>query len=1063
MFQPLHFIPKRFIWFGLLLALWLGLGSDRLPVAQAATSQVTFTVTGYVTQPGQDIYVAGSVAELGSWNTANAVKLTWVNSNTWSGPISLTASSGTTVEYKYIVKQGSTVTWESGVNRSCAVPASGTAVTSGTWNVTPGTGCTVTNDAPLGATIVGSTVQFGLYSENATRVELSIFATANSGTPSSTYQLVKNPTTNVWSVTVNGIGAGTYYGYRVWGPNWQYMPGWTPGTPKASDTGFVSHVDSLGNRFNPNKLLTDPYARAVSGEFTRVWNATDGSYHYHSSLWGGTDTNGFVDSAPYAPKSIVVADNFNWTGDVKPNTPKDNSIVYEVHLRGFSKADPNVAVAIQGTYDGFAAKAAYLQSLGITAVELLPIHESPQFDDPFAGQVPAVDHSNYWGYITSQFFAPNREYACPDVTACAYVNAEQVNKFKAMVKALHAVGIEVWLDVVYNHTAELGVAPDGQVKYFNLRGIDNRVYYTLGDNKATYWETSGVGNNLNASRPAVRKMIVDSLAYWVDNMHVDGFRFDLAYELGREGSDGRVFNPNAQTLLDIATLAQSKNVKIVAEAWDTQGYGVGQFPNGWSEWNGITRDTDRRFTKGDDSQISPFATGIVANTAGFAAPPESVNFITAHDGFTMNDLVSYNTKQNGAGPCNPLGVDVNSGTNDNYSWDHGGDDSLRERQIRNFAVQLMTSQGVPMFVAGDEFRQTQSGNNNGYMADNTCGWLNWTSYNNQQDVFNFFSKLIAFRKAHPALTRTTAFSYTDHDADGYKDHTWHGVTPDNPDWGTTSHTLAFLLDGSAAETGGGVDAPDIYVAYNAYWSDLTFTLPAAPNGKNWYVLANTASTAESAGNIYYNPAISNWNSQVLPRVKTSIFSVQARSSLILVARPAGSTEPVYNTGYLNPSANISTTGGDNNGVETNAANAYTDNATFGIDTDSGTSTATSCTSTAKDKHLFYNYGVTLPANSTVNGIEVRLDGKVDSTTGAPAFCVQLSWDGGTTWTTAKQSAALSTSETSAVLGSPTDNWGHTWTSTELSNTNLRVRVIMISSTTTTDFSLDWIAVKVHYQ
>lgn len=1048
----------RWLIMGILVVLWLAAGGSKAN-AQAGSS-VTFTVNGYVTQPGQDIFVIGSAPEIGSWSPAAAVKLNWIDSDTWSGPANFSTSAGTTVEYKYIVRSGGTTTWESGSNRSCAVPASGSATTTGNWNQTPGSGCTAVTDAPLGATISGGSVQFGLYSANASRVELSIFATAAATTPSSTHLLTKNPTTNVWSVTVAGIGAGAYYGYRLWGPNWQYMAGWTPGTTKASDTGFVIHVDAAGNRFNPNKLLSDPYARAVSSDFSRVWVPADNTYHYHSSLWGGTDTNAFLDSGPYAPKSIVMNPAYNWSGDVKPNRPLDNSIVYEVHLRGMSKGDTGLAANIRGTYDGFAAKAGYLAQLGVTAVELLPIHEAPLHD---SGQGATPDRLNYWGYMTSQFFAPNREYLCTDMAACTFVNGEQVNEFRDMVKAMHTQGIEVWLDVVYNHSAEGGVAADGQVTYLNLRGIDNATYYTLGDNKATYWETTGVGNNLNASRPAVRRLILDSLTYWIDEMHVDGFRFDLAYTLGREGSDGRVFNPNAQTLLDIATLAQQKNVKIVAEAWDTQGYGVGQFPAGWAEWNGITRDTNRRWTKGDNSQVSPFATAIVAETSGFATPPESVNFTVAHDGFTLNDLVSYNTKQNGVGPCNPTGADPNSGSDSNDSWDHGGDESLRERQIRNFAVQLMTGQGVPMIVAGDEFRQTQSGNNNAYMADNACGWLDWSRYAAQADVFNFFSKLIAFRKAHPALTRTVRFDYTDGDGDGYKDFTWHGVTPDNPDWSSGSHTLAYLVDGSAAETGGAADAPDIYLAHNAYWGDLTFTLPTAPNGKNWYVLVNTSTAAESAGNIYYNPAISDWNLQVLPRVKTTTFSVQARSTLVLVARPAGSAEPVVNTGLLNPSAAAAHTGGDGNGYQTNPTNAYTDNATFAVDTDSGTATGTTCNSTGKDGHRYYNYNVTIPAGSVIKGIEVRLDAKADSSSGTPMLCVQLSWDGGTTWTAAKSTATLGTSEVSYTLGSATDTWGRTWSLNDLTNANFRLRITMVSSSTSRDFSLDWAAVKVHYQ
>ena len=861
-------------------------GAVLVPVGTTATVPVTFTVDGFVTVPGQDLYVVGSAPELGNWDAAQAVPLTWIDNDTWSGPVTFASSKGQAVQYKYIVRQGASTTWESIGNRSYSVPSSGSGSVHNIWNQagTVGGGA-----APaLGANLVSGGVQFNLFSQNATRVQLSIYSSASATTPSSTHLLTKDASTNVWSATVSGAGVGTLYGYRVWGPNWEYMSGWTPGTAKASDTGFHAHADASGNRFNPNKLLTDPYARAVTGEVARV--TSGGQTHYSDAYIGGTDSYAFVDSGPVAPKSIVVDPSFDWSGDVKPNTSMKDSVIYEVHLRGFTRGDTTIDASIRGTYDGFAAKAAHLKELGVTAVELLPTHEYPQFDDPIASQGATADRANYWGYMTSQFFAPNREYLCPDVTACSYTAGQQVREFKEMVKALHAQGIEVWMDVVFNHTAE-GGSDNGKVKYLNLRGIDNQSYYTLDDDRTAYWESTGVGNNLNGSRAPARQLVLDSLKYWIDEMHVDGFRFDLAYELGREGSDGRTFNGNAQLLRDIAALGSARDVKMIAEAWDTKGYGVGQFPDGWSEWNGKMRDTTRRFVRSDADQAGKLATAISSNEIGFATPPESVNFVTAHDGFTLNDLVSYNAKQNGVGACNPTGADPNSGSNDNDSWDSGGDDTLRRRQIRNFAVQLMTDQGAPMIVAGDEFRQTQNGNNNAYMADNSCGWLNWQNKIDHAGTYQFFRKMIALRKAHPALRRGVRFDETDGDVDGYKDLTWHGVTPDAPDWSVSSRTLAFLLDGSAGETGAGGDAPDLYVAHNGYWQDLSFTLPTAPNGKKWYVVVNTASTAESAGNIYYNPTITDWNLQPLPKLTGSSFSVQARSTIVLVARPDGAATP----------------------------------------------------------------------------------------------------------------------------------------------------------------------------
>jgi len=740
---------------------------------------------------------------------------------------------------------------------------------------------------PLGATIVGSSVQFALFSANATRVEVWTFATATASTPLNRYTLTQTDMVNhIWTVTVSGLGAGTLYGYRVWGPNWPYNASWTAG----SNFGFLSHVDAGGNRFNPNKLLTDPYAKAVTGEPLRVADG-GGNFHYSTAILGGTNTYAFVDSAGAMPKSIVINDSsFDWTGDVRPNIAMKDTVVDEVHLRGFTKADTTVTLADRGTYAGFGSKASYFKDLGVTAAELLPIHEYPQWDDPVGGAT--VDRSNYWGYMTTQFFAPNREYACTDLASCTYVAGEQVNKFKAMAKAMHAQGVEVWLDVVFNHTWEGGACSGNPVRYINLRGIDNATYYTLADDKSCYWDSTGTGNNLNASRAAVRNLINDSLIYWHDKMGVDGFRFDLAYELGREGSDGRVFNPSATTLITIAQTAQNKSFKVVAEAWDTGGYGVGQFPAGWSEWNGFWRDNVRKFAKGDNAQVGNLGASITATWTGFGNPAESVNFITAHDGFTLNDLTTYNTKQNGTGPCNPTGADASSGSDTNDSWDSGGDEVLRRRQIRNFATQLLVHNGVPMLLEGDEFRRTQSGNNNGYMADNACGWIDWQKKTDNAKTYDFFRKLAAFRKAHPGLRRTVATAGVDHDSDGYKDLAWHGTTPDMPDWSATSHTIAFLMDGSSAETGGPADAPDLYVAYNAYWGNLTFTLPTAPNSKCWWLLADTADWAEGTGNVYYDPAITVWDSQPMFKIAGTTYGVQARSTLMLLARSCAATATV---------------------------------------------------------------------------------------------------------------------------------------------------------------------------
>ncbi|HBL26320.1 MAG TPA: glycogen debranching enzyme GlgX [Acidobacteria bacterium] len=658
---------------------------------------------------------------------------------------------------------------------------------------------TAVAQTPLGATLVSGGVQFAVFSQNATRIEVWTFSTPTSSTPLNRYTLTKTDTVNhIWTVTVSGLGAGTLYGLRAWGPNWPYNASWTAG----SNIGFLSHVDANGNRFNPNKLLTDPYAKAVTGEPVRVLSG--GNYHYSTAILGGTDTYGFVDSAGAMPKSIVINDaSFDWTGDVRPNKAMKDSVLYEVHLRGFTKNDTSVTSTLRGTYDGFKAKASYFTDLGVTGVELLPVHEYPQWDDPVGGAT--ADRVNYWGYMTTQFFAPNREYLCPDLASCTYTAGQQVNEFKEMVKALHAQGIEVFLDVVFNHTFEGGACSGSPVRYINLRGLDNATYYTLADNKTCYWDSTGTGNNLNASRPAVRRLIIDSLKYWNSQMGVDGFRFDLAYTLGREGSDGRVFNPNAQTLIEIAQAAQDNDFKIVAEAWDTGGYGVGEFPSGWSEWNGKWRDNVRKLVKSDASQVGGLGSSITATWSGFVAPEESVNFVTAHDGFTLRDLVSYEHKHNAAN-----GEDNRDGTDNNLAWNGGvegpSDDpdiiAARHRQMRNLLATLLLSQGTPMLLAGDEFGHTQLGNNNAYCQDNPIGWPDWARLEAQDGaaLHRYLRRLLRLRKRHGVFRRDRFFTGEAIGPGGQKDIVWlnaDGSEKRGDDWQSEPQQLAFVLDGEA--------------------------------------------------------------------------------------------------------------------------------------------------------------------------------------------------------------------------------------------------------------------------
>ncbi len=750
-------------------------------------------------------------------------------------------------------------------------------------NPVPSAGIEAESPRPLD----GGGYEVAVFSEHATRIELWRFAGPNDSVPTSVHPLQKTDTgRHIWTVELADAAPGTLYGLRAWGPNWPYDPAWVPG----SDRGFVAHVDQDGNRFNPNKLLVDPRAKAVTGEPLRVQNPATGQWQYDPAILGGTDEFAFVDSAGAMPKSVLIDRSFNWQGDIAPRVAKKDTIVYEVHLRGYSKAHPEVPVALQGTYDGFASRVDELRALGVTAVELLPIHDFNAWDDPIASLGETADRRNYWGYMSLGYFAPDRDFLCTEHSTCAGAFGEEVRAFKRLVRALHAAGIEVWLDVVYNHTGEGGGGPTGPVRYHSFRGLDNQSYYTLADDRRFYWESTGTGNNLNANSPAVQRLILDSLRYWIDEMRVDGFRFDLAYTLGRVGADGRIFDPQAPLLLAIAELGRQTGVKMVAEAWDTQGYGVGAFPDGWMEWNGRWRDTMRRFTKGDGGEAPAMGAALTASHQGFPTPDTSVGYVTAHDGFTLNDLVSFNVKQNGVGPCNPTGADPNSGSDGNESWDSGGDEILRRQQIRNFAAQLLLQQGVPMILGGDERRRTQFGNNNGYMADNPCGWLDWQPSAEAEETFRWFSGLVALRKGHPALGRDRRLTGADRDGDGYPDIGWHGVEPDQPDWTPSSRSLAYLLDGSREETGAAFSGPDLYVAMNAFWQPLDFRLPTAPGGGCWDVVLDTAPWAEAAGNLFFDPAIPRFEDQRLPSVLGDRYGVNARSVVVLASRACDAPE-----------------------------------------------------------------------------------------------------------------------------------------------------------------------------
>ena len=666
---------------------------------------------------------------------------------------------------------------------------------------------------PLGAVWDGTGVNFALYSETATAVYLCLYD-GRSGEETERIQL-KETTAFTWHCYVPGIQPGQLYGYRVHGP-------WEP---------------EKGLRFNPAKLLIDPYARAISGEVD--WKAPIFPYKF-----GGDDPDLTIDdgdSAPGMPKAVVVNPYFDWEQDRAPRVPLAESVIYETHVKGFSKLNPDIPENLRGTYAGLASPSAlrYLKRLGVTAVELMPVHQF--VDDNYL-----LDKGlrNYWGYNTLNYFSPESRYSSAGDTGA------QVNEFKAMVKALHREGIEVILDVVYNHTAEgnhLG-------PMLSFRGIDNTTYYKLvADQPRYYMDYTGTGNSLNVRHPQVLKLIMDSLRYWVTEMHVDGFRFDLAATLARELHDVDRLSAFFDIIHQDPIISE---VKLIAEPWDVGngGYQVGNFPVLWAEWNGKYRDTVRRYWKGDEGQLSDLGYRLTGSSDLYQndgrKPYASINFVTAHDGFTLNDLVSYNEKHNEAN-----GENNNDGANDNASWNMGvegpTDDpairQARDRQMRNFMATLLLSQGVPMISGGDEICRTQNGNNNAYCQDNEISWHDWDLDAGKEAMLEFTSKLIEFRRQHPNLRRRKFYQDRVVHHSVVRDIAWYrtdGEEMTEEEWNTGwMRSLAVLFNGSTIdtvdETGKPVTDATFLVVLNAHHEAVQFTLPKNSGG-GWQMVINTA-------------------------------------------------------------------------------------------------------------------------------------------------------------------------------------------------------------------------------
>lgn len=672
--------------------------------------------------------------------------------------------------------------------------------------------------SPLGATWDGEGVNFALFSENATAVELCLFDGPEVGKESHLIRLEER-TDQVSHVYIPGLWPGQHYGYRVHGP----------------------YVPQEGHRFNPHKLLIDPYAKSIAGTI----NWSDAMFGYRIGDPKEDLSFDTCDNASNIPKCVVIDQAFTWGGDHAPKTPWDRTIIYEVHIKGFTAQHPDVPDHMRGTYSALTTPAVidHLLDLGVTAVELLPVHHFVR-DKHLADQ----GLTNYWGYNTVGFFSPDIRYAV------SRVRGRHVREFKTMVKTLHSAGIEVILDVVYNHTAEgnhLGPT-------LSFRGIDNLSYYRLvTDDRRYYTDYTGCGNTLNMTHPRTLQLVMDSLRYWVTEMHVDGFRFDLASALARELHAVDRLSAFFDILHQDPILSQTK---LIAEPWDVGegGYQVGNFPVGWAEWNGKYRDTIRRYVKGDGGQMAELAYRLTGSSDLYSMsgrrPFASVNFITAHDGFTLHDLVSYNNKHNEAN-----GEQNRDGTDDNASWNCGVEgptqdplvNESRERQKRNFLTLLFLSQGVPMLCGGDEIRRTQKGNNNAYCQDNEVSWFDWKLDPAQRDFLNFVRGLIAFRKRHPVLRRRRFFQGRHIRGSEVKDLSWFrpdGKEMNDEDWNAGyAKSLGLRLAGDAiAETdekGRPIIDDTLLILLNAHHEPLAFTLPAHKRGVRWQPILDTAVTA----------------------------------------------------------------------------------------------------------------------------------------------------------------------------------------------------------------------------
>jgi glycogen operon protein len=644
---------------------------------------------------------------------------------------------------------------------------------------------------PYGATVDSDGVNFSVFSLHADSVTLVLFERGGTTPVAEIPFPPEGRTGNVFSIKVKFFAWENYeYGYRVYGPD----------------------APEQGHRFNPDIIVLDPYAREVTGR----------------DVWGERPTEGTL--FPHRGR-IVLDRSFDWGDDAPLQMPIEDLIMYEMHVRGFTR-DESSGVKNPGTYDGMREKIPYLKELGVNAIELMPIFDFDEFENSRQNPETGEMLLNYWGYSTVNFFSPKSGFAAHNMDS-------ERTELKTLIKELHANGIAVILDVVFNHTAE----GNENGPTISFRGIDNATYYMLTP-EGYYYNFSGTGNVLNCNHPAVIEFISDCLRYWVHEYHIDGFRFDLASILTREPSGAPMTDPPLLRMLSFDPVL-SKTM-LIAEPWDAGGlYHVGGFPSfgRWSEWNGKYRDSIRGFLRSDAGEVGELSQRIMGSPDLYEGrgPIASVNFIIAHDGFTLADLVSYNDKHNEANLENNR-----DGHNDNRSWNCGvegpTDDpeilTLRDRQMKNATAILMVSQGAPMFMMGDEIGRTQQGNNNTYGQDNALNWMDWRLVDQNRDLFEFFKKMIAFRKAHPTLRNGHFFRNEDYHNVGAADITWHGIEAWNADWSEDSREIAFMLAGAYGK-GGLEPDDDIYVAMNMFWEEEDFELPQPPGNRRWHVFLNT--------------------------------------------------------------------------------------------------------------------------------------------------------------------------------------------------------------------------------